>query len=160
MKGLLVARTCIVIASLLDIIPGIIHLFTEDGGAGSIAGIVLEWDNSTTIEVDEEPWNSSTYHKETILVLFAGLGLMQIKLGVLTMGGSILLPEGRLLNTLVLSLLAFQVVKIILDLFGYRHIHSIAPYAPGGYKPYLVVIFYIIAAISIWFCRANTRQLR
>ena len=153
-------RWCLILASLFDIIPGFIHLFTTDGGANSIAGIKLQWDNATSITVAEQQWNASTYHEESILVLFAALGLMQIKIGVLVMGASIVLPNGNLLNTLTFTLLAVQIVKIILDVFGYRHIHSVAPYAPGGYKPYVVVVFYVIASISILIKNPSSRSKR
>lgn len=153
-------KWCLLLASLFDIIPGFIHLLATDGGANSIAGITLQWDNATSITVAEQQWNASTYHEETILVLFAALGLLQIKIGVLVMGASIVLPKGNLLNTLTFTLLAIQIIKIILDVFGYRHIHSVAPVAPGAYKPYVVVVFYVIASISILIESPSLRKKR
>ena len=141
----LLTRICLVIVSLFDIIPGLIHVLAPDGGAGSIAGIVLDWDG-TTIQVDGEDWNSSDYHKQTVLVLFSALGLIQIKLGTIVGLMSISL-QGKLLYRLTITLMAFQLLKIIIDLFGYRNIHSIAPYAPGGYKPAAMAVFYVIATI-------------
>ena len=142
----LLTRICLVIVSLFDIVPGLIHVLAPDGGAGSIAGIVLDWDG-TTIQVDGEDWNSSDYHKQTVLVLFSALGLIQIKLGTIVGLMSISL-QGKLLYRLTITLMAFQILKIIIDLFGYRNIHSIAPYAPGGYKPAVMTVFYVIATIS------------
>lgn len=141
----LLTRICLVIVSLFDIVPGLIHVLAPDGGAGSIAGIVLYWDG-TTIQVDGEDWNSSDYHKQTVLVLFSALGLIQIKLGTIVGLMSISL-QGKLLYRLTITLMAFQLLKIIIDLFGYRNIHSIAPYAPGGYKPAVMTVFYVIATI-------------
>ena len=142
----LLTRICLVIVSLFDIVPGLIHVLAPDGGAGSIAGIVLDWDG-TSIQVDGEDWNSSDYHKQTVLVLFSALGLIQIKLGTIVGLMSISL-QGKLLYRLTITLMAFQILKIIIDLFGYRNIHSIAPYAPGGYKPAVMTVFYVIATIS------------
>lgn len=149
----LLTRICIVVSTLLDIVPGFIHFLAEDGGAGSIAGIVMNWDNATTIEVEDKVWKTSDYHKDTVLVMFCALGLIQIKMGVLTMLMALWLPQCDLLYLLTIILIVFQMFKVIVDLFGYRHIHSIAPYAPGGYKPYVVLVFYTVATISqvIWF---------
>ena len=135
-------RFSLLIVALLDIFPGLVHFLAEDGGAGSIAGIVLEWDNATSIKVGEENWNTSNYHKQTVLVMFSALGLIQIKLGFITMLMALLMPQsygndGIMLYRLTLTLVTFQIFKIIVDLFGYRNIHLIAPFAPGGYKPYL-----------------------
>lgn len=148
MDWTLLTRICLIIVSLFDIIPGLIHVLAPDGGAGSIAGIVLEWDNGTTIQVAEENWDSSRYHKESVLVMFSGIGLLQVKLGTITGLASISLPQGKHLYRLTLTLMAFQLLKITLDLFGYRNIHSIAPNAPGGYKAYVLAVFYVVATGS------------
>lgn len=150
-------KICIIIASLFDIIPGLVHFFAADGGAGSIAGIVLEWDNATSIIVGEEVWDTSSYHKHSILVMFSALGLLQVKMGVITTILVVLLPQDMMLYILTLMLVSFQMLKIIVDLFGYRNIHSIAPYAPGGYKPPVVLVFYVIATILqvIWYCKQD-----
>lgn len=140
-------KICIVIATLFDIIPGLVHFFAADGGAGSIAGIVLEWNNATSIIVGEQVWNASNYHKQSILVMFTAIGLLQVKIGTVTTILVVLLPQNTMLYILTLTLLGFQILKIIADLFQYRNIHSIAPYAPGGYKPPVVLVFYVIATI-------------
>lgn len=155
----LLTRICLIIVSLFDIVPGLIHVLAPDGGAGSIAGIVLDWDG-TTIQVDGEDWNSSNYHKQTVLVMFSGLGLIQIKLGVIVALMSISLPQGKLLHRLTITLMAFQLLKIIIDLLGYRNIHSIAPYAPGGYKPAVMTVFYVIATVSQIIVRDPVREPR
>ncbi len=159
-------RISILIAALFDIIPGFIHYFASDGGANSIAGIVLEWDNANSILVDNKTWNASDYHKETILVLFAGLGLIQIKLGVVTALMAYWLPQdnknsGMILFQFTWLLFLFQLFKTIMDAVGYRHIHSVAPYAPGGYKPYVVIVFYVVAVVlqMVWYCRDGKYSL-
>lgn len=157
---LIVSQISLVIASIFDIIPGIIHFLAVDGGANSIAGIVIEWENATNIQVHDETWNTSDYHKQTVLVMFGALGLVQIKIGIIVSLLVLWLPEGnhRLLYHLTLILMTFQLFKIIVDLFEYRNIHSIASTAPGRYKPVVLVLFYVIAAISqrTWHCRRNS----
>lgn len=160
MDWTLLTRICLVIVSLFDIIPGMIHFFAPDGGAGSIAGIVLTWENATNIQVADENWDTSSYHEQTVLVMFSGIGLIQIKLGVIIVLFSVLLPQGTLLYRLTLTLMSFQIIKIIVDLFEYRNIHSIAPYAPGGYKPVAMVVFYIIATISQFIVNRSTLRMR
>ena len=153
MSVTLFTRICIVIASLFDIIPGFIHYVTSDGGANNIAGIVLEWENATSIQVHDSMWNASNYHKETVLIMFAALGLIQIKLGAVTALLACWLPQdhdknsGIILFRFTWLLVAFQLFKILMDIVGYRNIHSVAPYAPGGYKPPVVLVFYGLAAI-------------
>ena len=153
MDWTLLTRICLVIASLFDIIPGFVHFLASDGGAGSIAGIVLTWENTTTIQAGDQNWDSSSYHQQSILVMFNALGLIQIKLGVIISVLAVLLSQDTLLYILTLMLISFQAIKIVVDLFDYRNIHSIAPYAPGGYKPPVVAGFYVIATISqmIWY---------
>lgn len=154
----LLTRCCLVIVSLLDIIPGMVHCLAPDGGAGSIAGIVLEWENATSIQVGDQNWDTSSYHKQSILVMFSALGVTQIKLGVVTMLMALLLPQGNgsdgtVLCRLTWALMAFQVFIMIGSAAGSRHIHSIASTAPGGYKEYLLAVVYSIATISqiIWY---------
>ena len=53
------------VMALLNIARGCIHLFAEDGGAGSIAGLDLQT------------------NQQTILALFAIIGAQQLTLGVL-----------------------------------------------------------------------------
>lgn len=142
MRCSILVTLCLVIVSLLDIIPGLIHLLASDGGAESIAGITLQWENSTMLN---DEWSTSDYHKETVLFLFGALGLLQIKIGVLTLLGALLLKKKLFLVTVLLLL---QTIKLIIDLIGYRHVHSIAPNAFGGYKPYVVFGFLFIAMIA------------
>ena len=40
-------RVVLVVAALVDVVPGLVHCFAADGGAGSIAGVVLAWPNAT-----------------------------------------------------------------------------------------------------------------
>ena len=150
-------QICLVIASLFEIGPGLIHYLAEDGGAGSIAGIVLEWDNSTSIIVGEQVWGASNYHKQSILVMFSALGVTQIKLGVVTIVTTLLLTQGIVLCFLTWSLMGLQVFTIIGNLVGSRHIHTIASTAPGGYKEYLLSVIYLIATILqvIWYCKQD-----
>jgi len=154
----LLTRGCLVIASLLDVVPGMVHFLAPDGGAGSIAGVVLEWENATSIEVGNQKWDASSYHKQSMLVMFSALGITQIKFGVMMMLMALLLPqgngsEGTVLCRLTWALMAFQMLIIIVGVAGYRHIHSIASTAPGGYKSYLMAVCYVIATISqiIWY---------
>jgi hypothetical protein len=159
MSVTLFTRISIIVASLFDIIPGFIHYVTSDGGANSIAGIVLEWDNATSISVEDETWNASDYHKETVLVMFAALGLIQIKLGVVTALMAYWLPQdddknsGIILFRFTWLLVAFQLFKILMDIVGYRNIHSVAPHAPGGYKSPVIMVFYLVAVIlqMVWY---------
>ena len=149
---ILITRVCLIIISLFDIIPGFIHCFAPDGGSNSIAGIVLNWENAASITVNDVEWNASQYHEETVLVMFAGLGLIQIKLGALLALLAIRLPQNNLLFYIVVLLFAFQLFKIILDLAEYRTIRDVASEAPGQYKPTVVGIFYLIAFICqlVW----------
>lgn len=163
----LATRISIIVASLFDTIPGFIHYLTSDGGANSIAGIVLEWKNATNILVEDDTWNASDYHKECVLVIFAALGLIQIKLGVVTALTAYWLPQnddkstGIILFRFTWLLVVFQVFKILMDIVGYRNIHSVAPYAPGGYKPPVVMVFYLVAVVMqmIWYCRDSYNRL-
>ena len=154
----LVTRCCLVFVSLLDIIPGMVHCFAPDGGAGSIAGIVLEWENSTSIQVGGQNFNTSSYHKQSILVMFNALGVSQIKLGIVIMLMALGLPqgaggEGVMLCRLTWILMIFQVLIIIGSATGSRNIHSVASSAPGGYKVYAMAIVYVIATVAqvIWY---------
>jgi len=150
-------RVLLVVASLFDIVAGLIHFLASDGGANSIAGIVLDWDNATTVAVSDDVWNASKYHNEVVLVLFAALGLIQIKLGTITALLAYWLPQGIVLFRFVWLLVGFQLIKIITDIAGYRNIHSVAPYAPGGYKPPVVMVFYFAAVVlqTVWYRRGT-----
>jgi hypothetical protein len=63
-RGSRVAAWWLAVAGALEIIPGCIHYFLPDGGAGVIAGIDL------------------THNRETILGVFAWMGAMQIPFGL------------------------------------------------------------------------------
>ena len=163
----LLTRCCLVIVSLLDIIPGLVHVLAPDGGAGSIAGIVLEWENTTNIQVGDQDWDTSSYHRQSILVMFSALGVTQIKLGAVKMLMALLLPQkngsdGTVLCRLTWALMAFQIFTIIGSVASYKHIHSIASTAPGGYKEYILVVVYLIATISqiIWYRNQKGRSER
>ena len=157
----LITRICLVIISLFDIIPGLIHYFAPDGGANSIAGIKLNWEDAATITVNGVSWNASQYHEETVLVMFAGLGLIQVKLGALLALLAVWLPQNNILYYTVILLFVFQLFKIIMDLAGYRNIRDVASEAPGQYKPTVVGIFYLIAFICqlVWQNQKRKRRI-
>jgi hypothetical protein len=63
-RGSPAAPWWLVFAGALEIVPGCIHYFLPDGGAGVIAGVDL------------------THNRETILGVFAWMGAMQIPFGL------------------------------------------------------------------------------
>ena len=148
-----VTRVVLVVAALLDVVPGLVHCFAADGGAGSIAGIVLAWPNATAISVGGRVWDASDYHRMTVLVLFSALGQTQMKMGIVTALAALGLEQGRELYCLTLALGVFQLYAVIMSASGYRNIHLVATSAPGGYKSYGVFALLAIAAISqvIWY---------
>lgn len=148
-----ITRVVLVIAAVFDIIPGLIHCFKNDGGAGSIAGITLSWPNASTIHVGSRTWNAADYHKETVLVLFNALGQTQEKMGILVLLAALGLKQSMELCNFTLLLTLFQVFSVIMSLTGYRDIHTVAPDAPGQYKAYLMLVLFGIAAVAqiIWY---------
>jgi len=148
-----VTRVVLVVAALLDVVPGLVHCFAADGGAGSIAGIVLAWPNATAITVGGQVWDASDYHRMTVLVSFSALGQTQMKMGIVTALAALGLEQGRELCCLTLALGVFQLYAVFMSASGYRNIHLVASSAPGGYKSYGVFALLAIAAIPqvIWY---------
>jgi hypothetical protein len=64
-RGAVVSAWFLVLASVLTIVPGLIHYALPDGGAGVIGGVDL------------------TTRAETIIAVFAWYGAMQIPFGIL-----------------------------------------------------------------------------
>jgi len=156
-----ITRVVLVITAVLDIIPGLIHCFKNDGGAGSIAGITLSWPNAATIHVGSTTWNAADYHKETVLVLFYALGQTQAKHGIVVLLAALGLKQSMELCTFVLVLTLFQVISVIISVTGYRNIHTIAPDAPGQYKSYLILLLFSIAAMAqmIWYRNRGKQEI-
>ena len=156
-----VTRVVLVVVALLDAVPGLVHCFAADGGAGSIAGIMLAWPNATAISVGGKVWDASDYHKMTVLVLFSALGQTQMKMGIVTALAALGLEQGRELCYLTLALGIFQLYAVIMSASGYRNIHSVAASAPGGYKSYGVLALLAIAAVPqiVWY-RNRDKNIR
>jgi hypothetical protein len=86
-QGPAIAAWFVVLAGIVTIVPGCIHYFLPDGGAGVIAGMDL------------------SQRKETIFALFAWMGAQQIAQGI---GYTVIGLRYRALVPLVLLLLLIE----------------------------------------------------
>ena len=148
-----VTRVVLVVVALLDVVPGLVHCFAPDGGAGSIADFVLTWPNSTAISVGGKVWEGSEYPESTVIVLFYALGQAQMRMGIVVALAALGLEQGRELCYLTFALGIFQLYVAIMSAAGYRNLHTVAASAPGGYRPYLFLALLAVAAVPqiIWY---------
>jgi hypothetical protein len=114
----------LVLSAVLTIVPGCIHYFLPDGGAGVIAHIDL------------------TSRAETIIAIFAWYGALQIPFGMLQ------LIVGLRYRTLVPLMLALMIVQQALSAFSawfWKGSH-------GGHHPpeaYGAVAFVVLGAVFL-----------
>ena len=129
-----------------QVVPGLVHIFKDDGGANSIAGIVLG-------QCENE-----------ILVLFTSLGKVQIMFGCCLLFALLRIHRSQWLG-LVQLLWALQISAIALDLAEYRTISTIAPEAPGRHKSKVMVALTTVAGLCLWWAppgvcdKVSTREL-
>ena len=106
--GAPVAAWFLMLSSLLEIVPGCIHYFLPDGGAGVIAGLDL------------------THNRSMILALFAWTGSVQIPFGIA------LFIVGLRYRTLVPLFLSLNMLeRFLMSLSGW----VLRPPGAGGHHP-------------------------
>ena len=126
-----VAAVALGFQGITQVVPGLVHIFKDDGGANSIAGIALG-------QCETE-----------VLVLFTALGKVQIMYGCCLL--FVLLRKHRSQwMGLVQLLWALQISAIALDLAEYRTISTIAPEAPGRHKSKMMLALTTVAGLFLW----------
>ncbi|MGE0045105.1 MAG: hypothetical protein AB7J28_14940 [Hyphomonadaceae bacterium] len=111
---------------VLNLVRGAIHAFAPDGGAHSIAGLDL------------------SEARETILALFAAIGLMQMTLGAFQL---FVVARMRALISLFLALQAVQTALTLANLYLWRSLPVEVPGQP--FNAAALVIILIALAISL-----------
>ena len=93
-RGSTLAAWFLMLAAVLEFVPGCIHYFLPDGGAGAIAGLDL------------------THNGQTIIAVFAWFGAVQIPMAILLfvigLRYGTLVPLGLLILILSRSLMAID----------------------------------------------------
>jgi len=113
--------------ALLNLVRGSIHAFAPDGGAHSIAGLDL------------------LGARQTILSLFATIGLHQIVLGLFE--GFVVLFR-RDLVTLALALQAAETIAGLVNLYVYRTLPVVVPGMPFNVGVLVVVVLALFASLA------------
>jgi hypothetical protein len=127
-RGAPVAAYGLVLAGLLELIPGLIHYFLPDGGAGVIAGLDLGT------------------RRQTIIALFAWFGSVQIPFALL------LIVIGLRYRTLVpLGLLAFVLARLLMAVDGWFGKGSGGGHHPPEHyaSPAAVMIGLLLLALAL-----------
>lgn len=123
-QGPAIAAWFVVLAGIMTTIPGCIHFFLPDGGAGVIAGMDL------------------SQRKETIFALFAWMGAQQIAQGI----GYVVI--GLRYRSLVPLALLLMVIERSLSAYdGWLGKGSVSGHHPPGHYGSLVVT--VLAALLL-----------
>jgi hypothetical protein len=121
------AALALALLAILNLVRGSIHAFAPDGGAHSIAGLDIAG------------------ARQTILSLFATIGLQQIVLGLFE--GFVVVVR-RDLVTLALALQAGETIAGLANLYFYRTLPVVVPGMPFNIGVLVVVALALLASLS------------
>ena len=135
-KGLTIAAWYLAFAGLLEVVPGCIHYFLPDGGAGVIAGLDL------------------TRDRTTILGLFAWTGSVQIPFGL-----AMIVVALRYRPLVPLFLLLGFIERALMALSGWVLKPAPGPHHPPEHyaSPVAAALLAFFFLLSLW-PRAGKRR--
>ncbi len=136
-EGLTIAAWYLAFAGLLEVVPGCIHYFLPDGGAGVIAGLDL------------------THDRNTIIGMFAWMGSAQIPFGL-----AMIVVALRYRSFVPLFLLLGFTERGLMALSGWVLKPVPGPhYPPEHYgSPIAAVLLAVFFLLSLWPRAAERRQ--
>ena len=123
-KGSILSAYCVGLVGLLWVVPGAIHVFLPDGGAGVIAGMDLSRDG------------------DRLISLFAWAGATQMAWGLMLLAIAL---RYRALVPLALLLIIMEYALMGSSIWFFKDFSGGAERPPGAYKPLLILPLAAIA---------------